>query len=49
MIQWLRSLLFIGQMYVAMLVIAVAYFPWAVASPAGAHAACHAYSGRWGG
>jgi 1-acyl-sn-glycerol-3-phosphate acyltransferase len=46
MIQWLRSLVFIGQMYVAMLVLAVVYFPWAVASPAGAHAACHAYC-RW--
>lgn len=46
MIQWLRSLLFVGQMYLAMLVIAVIYFPWAVVSPAGAHAACHAYC-RW--
>ncbi len=46
MIQWLRSLVFVGQMYVAMLVIAVIYFPWAVVSPAGAHAACHAYC-RW--
>jgi len=46
MIQWLRSLVFVGQMYVAMLVIAVVYFPWAVVSPAGAHAACHAYC-RW--
>jgi len=46
MIQWLRSLLFIGQMYVAMLVIAVVYFPWALLSPAGAHAACHAFC-RW--
>ena len=46
MIQWLRSLVFIGQMYLAMLVIAILYFPWAVLSPAGAHAACHAYC-RW--
>ena len=44
--QYLRSLLFIGQMYVAMLVLAIAYFPWAVMSSAGAHAACHAYC-RW--
>ena len=44
--QYIRSLLFIGQMYVAMLVLAIAYFPWAVMSPAGAHAACHAYC-RW--
>ncbi|MCT4683913.1 MAG: 1-acyl-sn-glycerol-3-phosphate acyltransferase [Roseicyclus sp.] len=44
--QYLRSILFIGQMYVAMVVLAVAYFPWAVMSSAGAHAACHAYC-RW--
>jgi 1-acyl-sn-glycerol-3-phosphate acyltransferase len=44
--QYLRSILFIGQMYVAMVVLAVAYFPWAVTSSAGAHAACHAYC-RW--
>ena len=46
MIQWLRSLLFIAQMYVAMLIFAIVFFPWALISPAGAHAACHAYS-RW--
>ena len=44
--QHIRSFLFIAQMYVAMLVLAVAYFPWAVLSSAGAHAACHAYC-RW--
>jgi 1-acyl-sn-glycerol-3-phosphate acyltransferase len=44
--QYLRSLAFIAQMYVAMLVLALAYFPWALASRAGAHAACHAYC-RW--
>ncbi|MBF9050883.1 1-acyl-sn-glycerol-3-phosphate acyltransferase [Roseobacter sp. HKCCD9010] len=46
MIQWLRSLIFIGQMYLAMPVLAVVYLPWALFSPAGAHAACHAYC-RW--
>ncbi len=46
MIQLLRSVAFIIQMYVAMLIISVAYFPWAVISAAGAHAACHAYC-RW--
>ncbi len=46
MMQWIRSLLFIIQMYVAMLVVAVVYFPFAVVSAAGAHAACHAYC-RW--
>ena len=46
MIQLLRSILFIAQMYVAMLVIALAYAPWAMLSALGAHAACHAYC-RW--
>ena len=46
MIQLLRSILFIAQMYVAMLVIALAYAPWAMLSTLGAHAACHAYC-RW--
>jgi 1-acyl-sn-glycerol-3-phosphate acyltransferase len=46
MIQWLRSLLFIVQMYLAMFVIAVAFFPYALFSPAGAHAACHTFC-RW--
>jgi len=44
--QYVRSILFIAQMYVAMLVLAIFYFPWAVLSSAGAHAACHTYC-RW--
>ena len=43
--QYLRSLVFVGQMYVAMLVVGLVYFPWALFSTRGAHAACHAYSG----
>jgi len=46
MIQWLRSLLHIAQMYVAMVVVAIVFFPFAVLSAAGAHAACHAFC-RW--
>jgi len=46
MIQWIRSLLFIIQMYVMMAIMAVVFLPWALVSPAGAHAACHSYS-RW--
>jgi 1-acyl-sn-glycerol-3-phosphate acyltransferase len=42
-IQWVRSLLFNAQMYVAMLVIALIYAPWALMSRRGALAACHAY------
>lgn len=46
MIQTIRSFLHIVQMYVAMLVISVIFFPWALFSPRGAHAACHTYC-RW--
>ena len=52
-IQWIRSLIFNACMYVAMLVIGLAYVPWAIASREGAVAACHAYcryvrwSARW--
>ncbi|WP_106746366.1 lysophospholipid acyltransferase family protein [Yoonia maritima] len=42
-IQWLRSLIFVGQMYVAMLVVGVLYLPAAIVSRRGAIAACHAY------
>jgi 1-acyl-sn-glycerol-3-phosphate acyltransferase len=45
-IQWLRSLIFVGQMYAMMLPIAIIYAPWAIADRAGAFAACHAYC-RW--
>jgi 1-acyl-sn-glycerol-3-phosphate acyltransferase len=41
--QWIRSLVFNFSMYVAMLVIAVAFFPFAVFSQAAAFAACHTY------
>ena len=46
MMQMIRSVLHIMQMYIAMLIVAVAYFPYALFSAAGAHAACHAFS-RW--
>ena len=52
-IQWLRSLIFIGQMYVAMLVYGLIYLPAAFLSRDGAVKACHAYaryvlwSGSW--
>lgn len=42
-LQWVRSLLFNTQMYLAMLVIALAYAPWALMSRKGALAGCHAY------
>ncbi len=45
-IQWLRSLIFNGQMYLAMLVIGLIYLPAAIVSRRGAIAGCHAYC-RW--
>ena len=45
-LQWIRSLIFNASMYVAMLVIGLAYLPWAIVSPEGAVAGCHAYC-RW--
>ncbi|MDF0603579.1 lysophospholipid acyltransferase family protein [Psychromarinibacter sp. C21-152] len=44
--QWLRSLLFIVQMYLAMAVLALVYIVPAVISPRGAYAGVHAYC-RW--
>jgi len=45
-VQWLRSLLFVVQMYLAMAVIGVAFLPWALLSARGARAACKSYC-RW--
>lgn len=45
-LQFLRSLVFNIQMYVAMLVLSIFYLPWMLASPNGARAACKAYC-RW--
>ncbi|WP_296422575.1 1-acyl-sn-glycerol-3-phosphate acyltransferase [Yoonia sp.] len=45
-IQWLRSLVFNAQMYLAMLVVGVLYMPAAIMSREGAIAGCHAYC-RW--
>ncbi|MEJ8562867.1 lysophospholipid acyltransferase family protein [Yoonia sp. GPGPB17] len=42
-IQWVRSLIFNGQMYLAMLVFGILYLPAAIISADGAVAACHAY------
>ena len=52
-LQWIRSLLFNIQMYLAMLVFGIVYLPAAIWSADGAVAACHAYcnyirwSARW--
>ncbi|MEP3345818.1 MAG: lysophospholipid acyltransferase family protein [Litoreibacter sp.] len=42
-VQWTRSLVFNLSMYLAMPVVAIIYLPWALMSPNGAAAACHAY------
>lgn len=42
-IQWVRSLIFNGLMYLAMPIVGLIYLPWAIASPNGATAACHKY------
>jgi 1-acyl-sn-glycerol-3-phosphate acyltransferase len=45
-VRWILSLIFIIQMYLAMVVVAVGFAPWALFSREGAFAACHAYC-RW--
>ncbi|WP_127559464.1 lysophospholipid acyltransferase family protein [Nioella ostreopsis] len=46
MIQWIRSLIFIGQMYLAMLVLAIFFTPWAIVQRRAAFTAVHTYC-RW--
>ena len=45
-LQWLRSLIFIGQMYLMMPLIGIVFFPWAIFSRRGALLACKTYC-RW--
>ncbi len=45
-IRWILSLIFIVQMYVAMLVVGILYLPLALLTPDGAGRAAHAYC-RW--
>jgi 1-acyl-sn-glycerol-3-phosphate acyltransferase len=42
-VQWVRSLVFIGQMYVAMLVVAVVFLPYAIMRRDGALRAMHVF------
>ena len=44
MLQYLRSVLFITQMYIAMPIFGLALAPWALFSRRGAYAACKGYS-----
>lgn len=45
-VRWTRSLVFVGQMYFAMLPLAILFLPWALVHRSGAFAACHTYC-RW--
>jgi len=45
-LQWVRSLVFVVQMYAMMPVLGIVFFPWAVVSRNGALAACKAYC-KW--
>ena len=45
-VQWLRSLLFVGQIYFMMPVIGLLFAPWALFSKRGARTCCKTYS-RW--
>ncbi|MEP2030893.1 MAG: lysophospholipid acyltransferase family protein [Paracoccaceae bacterium] len=45
-IQWLRSLVFVGQIYLMMPIIGLAFAPWALFSRHGARVCCKTYS-RW--
>lgn len=45
-VQWLRSLLFVGQIYLMMPVIGLLFAPWALFSKRGARTCCKTYS-RW--
>jgi 1-acyl-sn-glycerol-3-phosphate acyltransferase len=46
MIQWLRSLVFVGQMYLMMALMAVFFTPWAIVDRRGAFAGVRTYC-RW--
>ena len=43
-IQWLRSLVFVVQMYLAMVVIALVCLPYSLISRTGALMACHGFA-----
>ncbi|AHC99867.1 lysophospholipid acyltransferase family protein [Leisingera methylohalidivorans] len=45
-VQWLRSAVFLVQMYLAMLVLGLLFAPWAAVSAKGARIACKTYA-RW--
>lgn len=52
-IQWVRSAIYVGQIYFMMLPIGIVFLPWALVSSRGANVACKAWcawvrwTGRW--
>ncbi|KRS13389.1 glycerol acyltransferase [Roseovarius atlanticus] len=48
-LQWVRSAVFVGQIYFMMLPIGIVFLPWALVSSRGANAACKAWCAwvRW--
>lgn len=46
MLQWLRSLIYVAQIYIMMLIMGIVFAPWAIFSPYGARAACKTWC-RW--
>ena len=44
--RWILSLIFVVQMYVALMIVGIVYLPYAIVTREGAVAACHAYC-RW--
>lgn len=44
--QWMRSLIYMVQIYIVMLFLGIVFAPWAIVSPNGARAACKTYC-RW--
>jgi 1-acyl-sn-glycerol-3-phosphate acyltransferase len=45
-VQWLRSLVFVVQIYLVMALLGIVFAPWALLSPEGARMACNTYC-RW--
>lgn len=43
--QWIKSLVYVVQVYIAMGVLGIVFLPWAALSPRGARAACQTYAG----
>ena len=43
--QWIKSLVYVIQVYLAMGVLGIVFLPWAALSPRGARAACQTYAG----